>query len=134
MIEHFNQGQICSLVGLGTAGWAAAALLIRSQGPAMFADDLRRVASIVGTTAPLYFFVRFSEKLIQASPKDRLTTASLLLTPALLLDGIAMIWFPNLYENPTLKKTNPNLAMSFSRTAAGSILFGAGITLIFGFL
>ena len=134
MVEHFSQGQISSLVGLGAAAWGAAALLIRHQGPAMFADDLRRVGSILGATPALYFFIRFSEKLTLVSAKDRLTTASLLLAPALLLDGIAMMWFPTLYENPSLRKTNPTLAMSFSRMGAASILFGAGVTLIFGFL
>lgn len=133
-LAKYSQGQTFGLISLGVIGWGAAALAVRYGSQIMFANDLRRFASFLGAPPSLYLYLRCGENLAQVSPRDRLTTASLMLTPALFLDGIAMMWFPDLYEDPSLRKTNPPLAVSNSRMGAAWILFGAGVVLGLGFL
>jgi len=48
---------------------------------------------------------------------------------ALMLDCVAFMWFPTLYENPTLKQKNPLSSIVLSRMGAAWILGGVGIIL-----
>lgn len=132
-LGYYSQGQLFGLVSLGVIGWGAAALVVRHAGHIIFKDDLRRIGSFLGAAPSLYLYLRACEKLALVSSKERLTTACVLLTPALLLDGIAFMWFPALYENPTLRKTSPPTAVAISRMGAAWILFGAGVVLVLGF-
>jgi hypothetical protein len=73
--------------------------------------------------------MRFSEVLVGISSKQRVTSMAIMSVTALLLDGIAFMWFPTLYENPSLKQKNPTSSIILSRMGAGLILWGAGIFL-----
>jgi hypothetical protein len=48
---------------------------------------------------------------------------------ALLLDGIAFMWYPILYENPSLKEKNPSSTVALSRMGAAWLLYGVGLCL-----
>ena len=78
--------------------------------------------------------IRISEGLLSTTPKQRLTATVILTCSALLLDGIAMMWLPNLYENQSLKKKNSFTSIYFSRMGAAAILWGGGIGLLIALL
>jgi hypothetical protein len=126
LLEHLKQPQIYGLIGLGGIYWGIAALTIRYVGHTLFANDLRRVATFGALIPVSYTLITVSEGLIGIRSNQRLTTATIITTAALLLDGVAFMWFPTLYENPLIKKSNPHSAMAFSRMGAASILWGVG--------
>jgi hypothetical protein len=127
--KELNQIQISGLVGLGVIYWGAAALTIRNAGHICFANDLRRSSMFMSLIPIGYITIRFSEGLLGISSKERLTTTAIMCSSALLLDGIAFMWFPTLYENPKLKEKNPSSSIILSRMGAASILGGVGIIL-----
>jgi hypothetical protein len=126
--KDFNQIQISGLVGLGVVYWGAAALVIRYAGHICYANDLRKFLMYMSAIPTVYIAMRFGEGLLDISTKQRLTTVAIMSTPALLLDGIAFMWFPTLYENPKLKQKNLSSSILFSRMGAGWILWGVGVS------
>jgi len=124
-----NQIQISGLIGLGAVFWGAAALMVRYTGHIFFANDLRRFGIYLAAIPIGYTVMRFSEVLVGISSKQRVTSMAIMDVTALLLDGIAFMWFPTLYENPSLKQKNPTSSIILSRMGAGLILWGAGIFL-----
>jgi hypothetical protein len=128
-MEHLNQAQISGLVGLGVIFWGAAALKIRYAGHIFYANDLRRFSTYILSIPISYIAIRFSEELLSISSKQRLTSTAIMSAAALMLDGIAFMWFPTLYENPTLKQKNPLSSIVLSRMGAAWILGGVGICL-----
>jgi hypothetical protein len=124
--KELNQSQVFGLGGLGVIYWGLAALAIRYVGDILFANDLRRFLTFMASIPVLYMTMQFSEGLLGISSKQRLISLVLMTTPALLLDGIAFMWFPTLYENPTIRKKNLSSAITISRMGAASILFGVG--------
>jgi hypothetical protein len=127
--KDLSQFQISGLAGLGVIFWGMAAYTIRYAGHIIFANDLRKLSMYLSLIPVGYIVIRFSEGLLSISPKERLTTTSIMCSTALLLDGIAFMWFPTIYENPTLKQKNPSSSIIFSRMGAASILGGVGILL-----
>lgn len=121
-----SQSQIFALGGLGVIYWGIAALAIRYLGHIFFANNLRRVLICMASIPILYLTMGFSEGLLGISSKQRLISLIHMTTPALLLDGIAFMWFPKLYENPTIRKKNLSSAVTISRMGAALILFGVG--------
>ena len=124
--KEISQIQIVGLAGLGVIYWGIAALVIRYVGHIIFANDLRRFLTFLAIIPILYSSMGFSEEIVGIHSKQRLISFVLTITPALLLDGTAFMWFPTLYENPTIRKKNLSLAVAYSRMGAASILFGAG--------
>jgi len=124
-----NQIQISGLIGLGVVFWGAAALKVRYAGHIFYANDLRRF-SIFMAAAPIgYTAMRFSEGLLGISSKQRLTSTAIMCATALLLDGVAFMWFPTLYENPSLNQKNSTSSIIRSRMGAAWILWGVGVCL-----
>lgn len=54
---------------------------------------------------------------------------TLFATTTLIMDGVAMTWFPSLYETESIKKTNPRSVAVLSRMGAGWLLYGTGFAL-----
>jgi hypothetical protein len=127
--KDLNQIQISGLVGLGVVYWGAAALTVRYAGHVCYANDLRRLSMFMSTIPIGYIVMRFSEGLLGISSKQRLITTAIMCSSALLLDGIAFMWFPTLYENPKLKQKNPSSSVILSRMGAAWILGGVGVCL-----
>jgi hypothetical protein len=132
--KELSQIQVVGLTGLGVIYWGAAALTIRYAGHILFGNDLRRFSTFMASIPVLYLTMGFSEGIIGISSKQRLISLVLMIAPALLLDGIAFMWFPTLYENPTIKKKNLSSAVTISRMGAALILFGAGASFYVGLL
>jgi hypothetical protein len=65
----------------------------------------------------------FSEGLLGIGRQQRLASVILMTASATLFDGTALMWFPILYENPTIRKTNLPAAVVFSRMGAAWILY-----------
>lgn len=127
--EHLSQAQVSGLLALGAVFWGLAAVKVRYAGHIFYANDLRRIGTVVGTVPLGYTLIRIAEKLLSIHPKARLTSTTIMVAIALLLDGTAFMWFPTLYENPTLRKQNAFSAVSFSRMGAAWILGGVGMCL-----
>ena len=131
----FSSNQLFGLIGLGGVFWAAAALTIRSAPELLFGNQNRQVLSyLAAAPVSLYGFIRPTEILLGISPSARVYTTVILSASALLLDGIAMMWFPHIYENPDLMKRNNALALLYSRRGAAWILWGVGVGLIVALL
>ena len=128
-MEHLSQKQVSGLVALSVLYWGAAAAKVRYGGHIFYANDLNRLGSFLATVPIGYIGIRVAEKLLSISPRERLVTTSLLAAPALLLDGAALMFFPTVYENPSLTGKNDPLAVSTSRMGAAWILFGVGASL-----
>lgn len=60
----------------------------------------------------------FSEGLVGIGSKHRLVSVILMNASATLFDGIALMWFSILYENRTIRKTNPPATVVISRMGA----------------
>ena len=127
--KDFSQFQVANLAGLGAIYWGVAAYILRRFGPAVFANDLRRLSMFLSLVPVSYIVIRFSEALVGINLKDRVTSTAIMCSSALLLDGIAFMWFPTIYENPELKQKNQHAVVTVSRMAAASILGGVGIIL-----
>ena len=128
--KFLTGGQLWSLIGLGTLYWAAAAMMIRHFPQAYFGSPARQVGTYL-TAFPVGFSaMRLAEVLFGIRVEQRLVTASILSACALILDGIAFMWFPELYENPSLSKIKSPLAIRYSRQGAAFLLWGVGISLV----
>ena len=121
--KEFSQFQIFSLCSLGVIYWGLGVLAIRHAGHIMFANDRRRFGMYLASIPLLYVTMVFSEGIVGISSKQRLISAILMTISAIFLDGTALMWFPTLYENPTIRKTNPPAAVVISRMGAAWILY-----------
>jgi hypothetical protein len=124
---YLNQGQVFGLAGLGVIFWGVGVLTIRYASHILFENDLRRVFSYISAIPTGFLIAGISEGLVGISSKHRLTSVAIMTVSALMLDGLAYMWFPTLYENPTLKKKNPPLSMALSRMGAGWLLWSTAI-------
>lgn len=129
LLEGLNQFQILIFYGLGVIYWGVAAFAIRHTGHIIFANDQRRFCMYLASIPILYVTMVFSEGLVGISSKQRLAAVILMDASATLFDGVALMWFPTVYENPTIRKTNLPAAVAISRMGAAWILFGVAASL-----
>jgi hypothetical protein len=134
LLKELNQFQIVSLCILGVIYWGLAVFAIRHAGHIMFANDLRRFGMYLASIPILYVTMVFSEGLVGIGRKQRLASVILMTASATLFDGIALMWFPILYENPTIRKTNPPAAVIISRMGAAWTLYGVAASFFIVFL
>ena len=82
------------------------------------------------TIGPIgYGLMRFAECALGLDTRHRLISTAILSGAAMLMDGVALMWYPATYENPDLSKKNPQAAVFFSRAGAAWILWGVGVSL-----
>jgi hypothetical protein len=127
--QHMNQAQIYGLIGLGVFFLGAAAAKVRYAGHIFYANDLRRFSNYIASIPIGYSMMVFSKTLLGFDSKQRLISTAIMSAAAFLLDGVALMWFPTLYENPPLQKRNPQLATAFSGMGAAWILWDAEVCL-----
>ncbi|MEM9706611.1 MAG: hypothetical protein AAF850_11115 [Pseudomonadota bacterium] len=120
----FPVNQTLMIIGYGALLWLLAAFLLRFLGPMGAYNGMGRVATyllLVPGTVPFLFL----GKHLIGFPGEKLALATaLMLTPALLLDGAALAWFPGLYGGSD----------QLVGGAGGTILWGAGVAQALGFL
>ena len=119
------------LIGIGGILWGAGVMIIRSFPQLLFGDSVRQVSSYVLAFPMTYMNLVVAEMLLGIRTDQRLVSTSIISAAALFLDGAAMMWFPEIYENPSLNKIKSPLAIRYSRQGAAWLLwtFGAGFAI-----
>ena len=116
--------QMIILALYGAVLWFLAAMLVRTIGPMGALDGSARIityALVIPGTIPAIWIGRTMAGLA----RDQTATALIVITAtALLLDGIAHAWFPNLYGS------DPALIVK----GAAVIFWGAGVGLVLGLI
>ena len=129
-VERFFTGsQWAGLVGLGGLYWGIAAMAIRHFPQTLFGSPIRQLTTFLALLPVGYPILCFSEALLGIPAAQRLVSTSVMSAFALFLDGTAFMWFPAVYENPSLSKIKSPLAIHYSRQGAASILWGVGALL-----
>jgi hypothetical protein len=116
--------QTLTLLTCGAVLWLAAALLLGVLGPMGAYNGVGRIVLyglIIPGTAP---FVWALGRLAMLRSDQIATGMAMALTPAVLLDGVALAWIPEIYGS----------SASLQAGAGGAILWGAGVLLALGFL
>lgn len=112
------------LVGFGFLIWFGAAVLLKYLGSMGAYDGLSRVWLVLSTipaTVPLVLLIMVGAGL----GRDRLAVGvSIVVATTLLLDGIALVWWPDLYGDTADQVFG----------AAAAIIWGAGVGLALGHL
>lgn len=122
--QPLSTQQIIILALYGALLWFIAAILVRTIGPMGALDGSARVityALVIPGTVPAIWIGRMLAKL----SRDQTAFSILVITAsALLLDGIAHAWFPDIYG------TDPVLRVK----GAAVIFWGAGVGLVLGLI
>ena len=124
-----NQSQVTGLIGLGTFLWAVGVVKIRYAAHFCYVTSTRRIGTLLASIPISYGLIAAAEYLFAVPSTQRLPMVTLVGTTTLVLDGLAMTWFPSLYANESIKKTNPRSAAVLSRMGAGWLLYGTGFAL-----
>lgn len=128
-LNRLTQSQITGLISLGAFLWAVGVVKIRYGAHICYVTSLRRIITCLASIPISYTMIAGAEYLFAIPASQRITMVTLVTTTTLILDGIAMTWFPSLYENESIKKTNPRSAIALSRMGAGWLLYGTGFAL-----
>jgi hypothetical protein len=118
--QSLTPGQIAVLALYGTTAWFAAAMLVRTLGPMEILDGawgLLTYLLVIPGSVPAILIARSVARLRR---DQTLVGIAVVTATALLLDGIAHAWFPELYG------TDPALVVK----GAAAIFWGAGAALI----
>ena len=132
--EILTRRQVCGLLCFGALFWAAAAVAIRSAPEALLGNVIGQIMCFVGIFPVSYGAIRLTEAVLGISPVARVDSVAVMLAIATLLDGVALMWFPVIYENSALMKANSSLAMFLSRRGGAWILWGVGAALVLSLL
>ena len=90
--------KILALIGCGLVVWAIAAGFIHFAGPiGAFVGDAKTLALYAVTPVIMFAAVVTICAVLHIDGASRLTAAVIMSTTALLLDGVAMRWFGDLY-------------------------------------
>ncbi len=117
-----SRGQTLLMIVIGIILWFGAALLLRYLGPMGIYQPPAIAwvyALVIPGTFPFILLVRLAGRL--AGPQI-ITGVTIVTATALLLDGLAVAFFPSLYG------ATPALVAG----AGGAILWGAGVGLVLG--
>ena len=117
-------GQTLTLIIIGAVLWFAAAILLRSIGPNGAFEGNRHILLYALTIPATVPFIWLVQKMVGLADNRIAIGYSLATATALLLDGVAVAWFPALYGSEPSLVTN----------AAAAILWGAGVGMILAFI
>ena len=122
-----SAGQWLGLIGIGGVLWGAGVMIIRSFPQLLFEGPVRQLSSFILAFPMTYFNLIVSEMLLGIRADQRLVSTSIISAAALFLDGMALMWAPEFYENPSLSKTKSPLAIRYSRQGAAWLLWTFGV-------
>jgi hypothetical protein len=118
-MRFFRPSQWVRLLVLGTLLWFVAVLLLRAIGPLSWSGRVLLYVLVVPGTVPFLWLVRWLAQL----QRDRVHVGVAVVTAtALLCDGVAFGWFPQLYSG------DAHVAVA----SAGAVFWGAGVGLVLG--
>lgn len=119
-----TQGQCMALVGTGIALWAVAAGLLRAIAPMGALEGSARLITYTLVIPGTFPFVVLTRKLIRLRQSQTAVGIAIVTGTALLIDGIVVGWFPQIYSEDVQHTAN----------CAAAILWGAGMALVLGFM
>lgn len=114
--------QVATLAALGAAFWLLAAMMLRALVPMGALDGGARVLTLALVIPGTYTAVLLSRWLARLRVDQVGFGIAIVTAAALLLDGVAMLWFPSLYANDPAQVV----------ACAGAIFWGAGVALLLG--
>ena len=117
-------GQTLMLIIIGAVLWFAAAVLLRTIGPNGAFEGNRQILLYALTIPATVPFIWIVKKLVGLANNRIAIGYSLATATALLLDGVAVAWFPALYGSDLPQVTN----------SAAAILWGAGVGMVLAFV
>lgn len=130
--SNLTIAQMLGTMGSAACLWGVGVIMIRRFGKYFFGNELARIGTMILNIPLSYVTIIMVEQTIGAPRQERLFVTALACATALLMDGFAMTWYPNLYEDPSLKKKNDNGAVVLTRFGAGFLLYTFGFTLFWG--
>ncbi len=119
-----TNGQTILLIVTGAAFWFLAAIILRLIAPTGVLEGAARVityALVIPGTLP---FVVLTRTLVKLLPHQLFTGIAVATMTALLIDGIVIAWFPDVYGGELPQVTN----------CAAIILWGAGVGIVLAFM
>ncbi len=114
--------QAAGLMGIGVVAWGIGVVALRMMGPGGWLGNERTAlvyALIVPATLPI---VWLGPRLVGLPRRESLAAAAMITTPAALMDGVVVRWFPSVYA--------PNPAALAQ--AGATLLWGLGVGLALG--
>ncbi|WP_318568200.1 DUF5367 family protein [Salinigranum marinum] len=120
-----SRTQAASLVGVGIGVWLLATVGLRVAGQFLLPpDDPGRVAFVFVATVPLMAMVAFAVySLLDVAPERRLTAATLLVLPGMVLDAVVVSAFGTVF---------PDMATATGSTLGGLLLLAYASVLLTG--
>jgi hypothetical protein len=109
------------LAVLGVVLWFVAAMMLRAIGPLSSGMRVLLYALIVPGTVP---FLMLMKRVARLRNDDMAAGTAVVTATALLCDGVAFGWFPQLYSSDILAAV----------ASAGAVFWGAGVALVLGFM
>ena len=116
--------QIGTLAVIGAVLWFIAAILLRNIGPLGAFEGGNRVLLYALTIPGTIPFIWMTQRLARLASNQIAIGIAIVTATALLLDGVAVAWFPQLYGYELAQVTS----------SAAAILWGAGVGLMLAFL
>ena len=116
--------QIGTLAVIGAVLWFIAAILLRNIGPLGAFEGGNRVLLYALTIPGTMPFIWMTQRLARLASNQIAIGIAIVTATALLLDGVAVAWFPQLYGDELAQVTS----------SAAAILWGAGVGLMLAFL
>jgi hypothetical protein len=119
----FSGIQLAILMVIGAALWFGAAVLLRSLAGAGWLEGEARAlvyAFVIPGTIP---FVMLTQALARLRAEQVAIGVAMVTATALLLDGAAVAWFPQLYGDTDARVL----------AASAAVLWGAGVAIMLGF-
>lgn len=114
--------QVSTLAALGAVFWFLAAMMLRALVPMGALDGWARVLTLALVVPGTYPFVLLSRWLARLRADQIGVGIAIVTAAALLLDGVAMLWFPGLYASDPAQVV----------ACAGAIFWGAGVAVLLG--
>lgn len=119
----FTKKQYLLLALNGIVFWFLAAILLRYLGPMGVYESTARIflfVAIIPGSIPFVFFIRKVSGIEKSQMAAGISFATM---TAMLCDGVALSWFPDLYGG-----------LTYTSGAGATILWGAGVLIALGFI
>jgi hypothetical protein len=115
-------GQMAGCMGMGALLWLAAALLLRWLGPMGIYEDPLRILTYLLVIPGTWPFVLLIGRVAQLRRDQMFVGMAVGTMVAVLLDGVALAWFPGLYGD----------TVEIHAGAGAVILWGGGVGMALG--
>jgi hypothetical protein len=118
--------QLLVLVALGAGLWLGAALAIRNIGPFVLDASIANVLLFLGFVPVALLLVFVCGRFANLHQKQLVEGIAVMVAAAILMDGIALTWWPDFYGNTSVLRERGAAALLWGAgaTMAGAVLLG----------